>query len=254
MGTTRRAEGLTAGTGAIPASDPRTMRSPTMRAVTIDRRGRVSLLDVPLPHVGPREVLIAVDTSGVGSWDASMRPEGRGRPDRAGNRRRGARDGGRIRGSDDFAPATASIRTATRTRRGAFTREFVAVVAKKVARVPRGLDRSEAGAIATTGLTALQGVDDALNVKKGRERDRAWRVGRRRHPRSPVREVPRRARARDRVRARWRRSRAPPRRRRRGRREAARHPRRRPAASRRTASTQSSRSSAGSRSRDASTL
>jgi NADPH:quinone reductase-like Zn-dependent oxidoreductase len=52
-------------------------------------------------------------------------------------------------------------------RKGGFHAEYVAVDAKKVARVPRNLDMKRAGAIATTGLTALQGVDDALHVKKG---------------------------------------------------------------------------------------
>jgi NADPH:quinone reductase-like Zn-dependent oxidoreductase len=33
--------------------------------------------------------------------------------------------------------------------------------------VPKRLDLEHAGAIATTGLTALQGIDDTLNVKKG---------------------------------------------------------------------------------------
>jgi len=48
-----------------------------VRAVTIDRRGRVAVREVPEPPLGRREVRIAVDTSGVGSWDAEMRPEGR---------------------------------------------------------------------------------------------------------------------------------------------------------------------------------
>jgi NADPH:quinone reductase-like Zn-dependent oxidoreductase len=142
------------------------MRSPTMRGVTIDRRGRVSVLDVPLPHVGPREVLIAVETSGVGSWDASMRPEGP--------------DDRIVPGTDGAGLVTAVGSRVRRFRardkvysysyqnpKGGFHARFVAVDAKKVARVPRFLDRARAGAIATTGLTALQGVDDALNLKKG---------------------------------------------------------------------------------------
>ena len=52
-------------------------------------------------------------------------------------------------------------------RKGGFHAQQVVVDAKKVARVPRGLGLKEAGAIATTGLTALQGVDDALRVKRG---------------------------------------------------------------------------------------
>jgi NADPH:quinone reductase-like Zn-dependent oxidoreductase len=51
--------------------------------------------------------------------------------------------------------------------KGGFYAEYVAVAAEKVARVPKRLDLEHAGAIATTGLTALQGIDDTLNVKKG---------------------------------------------------------------------------------------
>jgi NADPH:quinone reductase-like Zn-dependent oxidoreductase len=51
--------------------------------------------------------------------------------------------------------------------KGGFHAELVVVVETKVARVPRGLGVKEAGAIPVTGLTALQGVDDALRVKRG---------------------------------------------------------------------------------------
>jgi NADPH:quinone reductase len=59
----------------------------TMRAAAIDRFGgpsvlKIHLLPVPVPASG--EVLIALDTAGVGSWDADIRggwwPEGRSRP------------------------------------------------------------------------------------------------------------------------------------------------------------------------------
>ena len=52
-------------------------------------------------------------------------------------------------------------------RKGGFYAEYVAVAAEKVAHIPKRLDLEHAGAIATTGLTALQGIDDALHVKKG---------------------------------------------------------------------------------------
>ncbi|HEY6065690.1 MAG TPA: NADP-dependent oxidoreductase [Thermoanaerobaculia bacterium] len=137
-----------------------------MRAATIDRRGRVSVRDVPVPPVGRREVRIAVDTSGVGSWDGSMRP--------------GGRDPFVVPGSDGVGLVVAVGAGVRRFRaddlvysysyqnpKGGFHADLVVVAETKVARVPRGLGRKEAGAIATTGLTALQGVDDALHVKRG---------------------------------------------------------------------------------------
>jgi NADPH:quinone reductase-like Zn-dependent oxidoreductase len=43
----------------------------------------------------------------------------------------------------------------------------VAVPAARVGHVPKGLTLEQAGAIGTTALTAIQGTDDALHVKKG---------------------------------------------------------------------------------------
>jgi NADPH:quinone reductase-like Zn-dependent oxidoreductase len=51
--------------------------------------------------------------------------------------------------------------------KGGFYAEYVAVVADKVAHIPGTLDREHAGAIPTTGLTSLQGIDDALHMKRG---------------------------------------------------------------------------------------
>ncbi|MEA2962893.1 MAG: hypothetical protein QOI46_2991, partial [Alphaproteobacteria bacterium] len=51
--------------------------------------------------------------------------------------------------------------------KGGFYARYVAVAADKVAPIPKKLDLEHAGAIATTGLTSLQGVDDALRLKKG---------------------------------------------------------------------------------------
>lgn len=53
------------------------------------------------------------------------------------------------------------------TKLGGFYAEYVAVNEQYVARVPEPLDMPQAGAAAATDLTALQGVDDALHLKKG---------------------------------------------------------------------------------------
>src|SRR5437660_2591230 len=71
-----------------PCIDSRRMRGvpETMRAAAIDRFGGPEVLTVrtvPVPEPDSGEVLIAVHTAGVGSWDAEMRagwwPEGRPR-------------------------------------------------------------------------------------------------------------------------------------------------------------------------------
>jgi NADPH:quinone reductase-like Zn-dependent oxidoreductase len=136
-----------------------------MRTVTVDGRGAVSIRELPVPSVGRREVLIAVDTAGVGSWDASMRPDSN-RPLVPGTDGAGtvAAVGSRVR---RFRVGDRVYSYSYENRKGGFHAEYVAVDAKKVVRIPRNLDVKRAGAIATTGLTALQGVDDALHVKKG---------------------------------------------------------------------------------------
>jgi NADPH:quinone reductase len=51
--------------------------------------------------------------------------------------------------------------------RGGFWAEYVIATQAWVAPIPKGLDMLHAAALPATGLTALQGVDDALHVKRG---------------------------------------------------------------------------------------
>jgi NADPH:quinone reductase-like Zn-dependent oxidoreductase len=51
--------------------------------------------------------------------------------------------------------------------KGGFYAEYVAVHSEKVARIPKSLDLEHAGAIPTTGLTALQGIEDVIHLHKG---------------------------------------------------------------------------------------
>jgi NADPH2:quinone reductase len=147
----------------------------TMRAAAIDRFGGPEVLTIhtlPVPAIEANEVLIALDTAGVGSWDADMRagwvPSG-GRPrfplvlgtDGAGIV---AAVGGRIR---RLAVGDKVYSYSFDNPQGGFYAEYVAVVAERVAPIPRRLDLEHAGAIPTTALTALQGIDDALRVSKG---------------------------------------------------------------------------------------
>jgi NADPH2:quinone reductase len=127
---------------------------------------------LPVPEVGPSEVLIAVHTAGVGGWDADMRegwwPEGR-RPrpplvlgsDGSG---RIAALGSRVR---RFSRGEAVYAFSFANSKGGFYAEYVVVTAENVSRRPESLGLKEAGAIAATGLTALQGIDDVLHVKRG---------------------------------------------------------------------------------------
>lgn len=146
----------------------------TMRAAAIDRPGGPAVLtlhELPIPVPSPREVLIALDAAGVGSWDAEIRggwwPFGKPRyplvlgTDGAG---RIAAVGSRVR---RFSIGDRVYSYVFASSKGGFYAEYVAVPADKVSRVPRRMDSMRAGAIPTTGLTALQGIDDALGISKG---------------------------------------------------------------------------------------
>jgi NADPH:quinone reductase len=145
-----------------------------MHAAASDHPGGPAVLSIhslPVPELGANEVLIAVDTAGVGGWDADMRdgwsPSGRIHfPLVLGTDGAGivAAVGSRVR---RFKPGDRVFAYAWDNPKGGFYAEYVAVTAEGVAHIPQPLDLKHAGAIPVTGLTALQGIDDALHVKKG---------------------------------------------------------------------------------------
>jgi NADPH:quinone reductase len=144
----------------------------TMKAAAVDRFGPPQVLKLhtlPVPRPGPKQVLIAVYAAGVGVWDTSVRDgswrpygrpkfplilgtDGAGVVVEKGNRVRRFRVGDRVY-AVDYA--------------GGFYAEFVATDAQNTARVPRGLDWLQAGAALVPGLTALQGIDDHLRIRRG---------------------------------------------------------------------------------------
>jgi NADPH2:quinone reductase len=145
-----------------------------MRAAAIDRFGGpevFSLHSVPTPVPDKDEVLIAVDTAGVGPWDADIRE--------------GWSPGGRTRfplvlGTDGAGTIVALGSHMRRLKvgeqvyaysfnnpKGGFYAQYVAVSKENVGPTPKGLDLRHAGAIPTTGLTALQGIVDALHIRRG---------------------------------------------------------------------------------------
>jgi NADPH:quinone reductase-like Zn-dependent oxidoreductase len=145
-----------------------------MRAAAIDRFGGPEVILVrtlPVPALDATEVLIAVDTAGVASWDAAMRDgwspsgstrfplvlgtDGSGIVAAVGSRVRRFKVGERVYGYCFDNP------------KGGFYAEYVAVPGTNAAPLPTNLDLLDAGAVPAIGLTALQGVDDALRVKRG---------------------------------------------------------------------------------------
>jgi NADPH:quinone reductase len=145
----------------------------TMRAVAIDRFGGPEALvvhELPIPKISAQEVLIAVDTAGVGGWDARTRSgkwseskefplilgvDGSGVVVEAGAQVHRLKQGDRVYSYSYDNP------------KGGFYAEYVAVAASNVARIPQGLEMLPAGAIPCIALTALQGADDTLKIKSG---------------------------------------------------------------------------------------
>jgi NADPH:quinone reductase-like Zn-dependent oxidoreductase len=144
-----------------------------MHAAAIDRFGGPEVLTLhtlPVPEVDKGEVLIKMHTAGVGVWDAEMR---------AGWSPSGHTSFPLVLGTDgsgEIAAAGSHIRRfkigdpvyaySFDNPKGGFYAEYVAVAEAHVGAVPKGLNLEEAGAIPTTGLTALQGIDDALGIKR----------------------------------------------------------------------------------------
>jgi NADPH:quinone reductase-like Zn-dependent oxidoreductase len=146
----------------------------TMQAVAIDQPGgpeTLTLRTVPVPKLGPNEILIAVHFAGVAVWDTQIRkslafikkpkfPY--------------------VLGSDGSGVVAAVDSTVTRFKvgdevyaycwdnpKGGFYAEFVAVPADCAANMPKGMSLEAAGALGASGLTGLSGVDRALSLKRG---------------------------------------------------------------------------------------
>ena len=146
-----------------------------MKTAAIDQFGQPSAIKVherPVPKPGPGEVLIRLDTAGVGSWDPAIR-DGSWRPP-------GRTKFPVVLGTDGAGVVVAKGARVRRFRvgdrvyayefgnsNGGFYAEYVAAKIEHVARVPQRLDTLQAGAAAPTGLTALQGIDAMLHLRRG---------------------------------------------------------------------------------------
>jgi len=146
---------------------------PTMRAAAIDKYGDedvISVRELPVPQPAAHEILIRIDTAAVGSWDASARSgeiktehgfplvlgvDGSGAVADVGSRVTRFKRGDRVYAYNFDNP------------KGGFYAEYCCVATKNVGRVPKQLDRERAGALCVLGLTAIQGVDDSLKLKRG---------------------------------------------------------------------------------------
>lgn len=147
-----------------------------MKAAAVDEFGPPSSLTLHrlrVPKPDPREVLIALHSAGVGSWDGlvrdgSWRPWG---PDAPFPVIPGTDGAGLVAATGDDVR---NVRVGDRVwachysnPKGGFYAEYIAIDAAHVGPAPMHLTLLEAGAAPTTGLTALQGIDKALRLRRG---------------------------------------------------------------------------------------
>jgi NADPH:quinone reductase len=139
----------------------------TMRAAAFDRAGGpevLSIHELPVPSPSATEVLIAVHGAGVAVWEADMRQHMSNRAPFP-----------LVLGSDGAGAIVAMGSDVHGFKVGdevygtgiGFYAEYVKVRADRIAHVPKGLDLTQASILAISGLSALQGIDDVLQLKAG---------------------------------------------------------------------------------------
>ena len=153
------------------------MKPNTMRAVAIDRFGGLETLKLrtlPVPEAGPDEILLRVQSIGVGEWDPFEREggfaklfgiepkfpyvlgtDGAGTVVIAGNRVRRFKVGDRVYAINIASP------------KGGFYAEYTVVKEENASLIPNKLSMEQAGAMPADAITALRGLDDILALKPG---------------------------------------------------------------------------------------
>src|ERR1700746_548934 len=149
----------------------------SMQAAAIDRFGDIEtirLQTLPVPDIGPDEVLIRVEVAGVGAWDAFEREggfsqmfgtepkvpyvlgsDGAGTIAAVGEQIERFKEGDRV-----YALALANPK-------GGFYAEYVALKADNGWPGPKDVQIEQAGAMPSDALTALQGLDEVLGLEQG---------------------------------------------------------------------------------------
>jgi NADPH:quinone reductase-like Zn-dependent oxidoreductase len=142
-----------------------------MRAAAMDRYGGPEVLHtqtLPVPQPGPSQVLIRLDSAGIGVWDPYVR---------SGEVELGPTGFPRVIGNDGAGEVVAVGDRVRRFRVGdrvyaysfdvGFYAEYVALDETEAASIPPGLSAEEAGALGADGVTALRGLEDQLHLAAG---------------------------------------------------------------------------------------
>jgi NADPH:quinone reductase-like Zn-dependent oxidoreductase len=148
-----------------------------MQGIALHRFGGASDLtfqNLPVPHIGPTDILIKVAFAGVGEWDTFEREGGYAQmlgmtpafPYILGSEGSGVvcAIGEQVH---TFTVGDPVYGVSFLNPKGGFYAQYASVNAGYAAHIPHGLTVEEAGVIGGVGLTALRGIDDILKVKAG---------------------------------------------------------------------------------------
>src|ERR1700726_942171 len=149
----------------------------TMRAAAINRFGgieEIKLQMLPVPEIEPDEVLIRIESAGVGVWDAFEREggfakmfgvepkfpyvlgsDGAGTVSAVGEQANRFKEGNRVYAAALINP------------KGGFYAQYIALKSANVSHIPGKLTIEEAGVMPSDAMTALRGLDDMLSLKEG---------------------------------------------------------------------------------------
>jgi NADPH:quinone reductase len=155
---------------------PRTMQK-TMRAAAIDHFGGLDAFDVqtlPVPEIDPDEILIRVESAGIGAWDPFEREggfaemlgieakfpyvlgsDGAGTVAAVGGNVTRFKEGDRVYGMTLAGP------------KGGFYAQYTAIKEDNAAHIPDKLTIEQAGVMPADAITALRGLDDTLALQRG---------------------------------------------------------------------------------------
>jgi NADPH2:quinone reductase len=164
-------------TKTAPSAAVKEVEQKIMRAAAIDGFGgpeMVTLHTLPVPEVGPDEVLIRVESAGVAVWDpyeiqggfaemTGTRPkfpyvpgsDGAGTVAAVGENVRRFHEGDRV-----YAFGLANPK-------GGFYAEYTAVTEDNVSPIPGNVPTDQAGVMPWDAMTALRGLDDTLDLQPG---------------------------------------------------------------------------------------
>lgn len=148
-----------------------------MRAAAIEQFGgteQLKYMDIPVPVPDKGEILIRMAAAGVGAWDPR---------EREGEFARftdtppafpyvlGSDGAGEVvalgEGVDDFRIGDMVYAFTQMKPKGGFYAEYAVASAEEASLVPPGLSLTEAGAMPVDAMTALRGLEDTLQLRKG---------------------------------------------------------------------------------------